>query len=173
MRERHGANLHNLESIEAGEYGLNRISCFVASFLEVIAVAGLLLISWCVMGAAGFRVLGSFVSSFERARSAANMRPPCLVYLSTRKRPVSPSLLSYPSCAPSLDVSPRFGFDPASKRHGGVLWCLKSAIIPVDLDLALISAREQTSLYLVPGSGCVRALTRHESRLNCRAAVYG
>ena len=48
LRERHGANLHNLESIEAGEYGVNRISCFVASFLEVIAVAGLLLISWCV-----------------------------------------------------------------------------------------------------------------------------
>ena len=43
-------------SVEAGEYGLTRETCFVARRLEVVAVAGLLWISWCVWGAAGFRV---------------------------------------------------------------------------------------------------------------------
>ena len=42
--------------MEAGEYGLTRGTCFVARRLEVVAVAGLLWISWCAMGAAGFRV---------------------------------------------------------------------------------------------------------------------
>ena len=40
--------------MEAGEYGLTRGTCFVARRLEVVAVAGLLWISWCVLGAAGF-----------------------------------------------------------------------------------------------------------------------
>ena len=48
-------------SIEAGEYGLTRASYFVARRLEVVAVAGLLWISWCVLGAAEFfRVLDEF-----------------------------------------------------------------------------------------------------------------
>ena len=46
----------NLESMEAGEYGLTRGTCSVVRCLEVVAVAGLLWISWCVLGAAGFRV---------------------------------------------------------------------------------------------------------------------
>ena len=41
--------------MEAGEYGLTGGTCFVARRLEVVAVAGLLWISWCVLGAAGFR----------------------------------------------------------------------------------------------------------------------
>ena len=49
----------NPRSMEAGEYGLTRGTCFVARRLEVIAVAGLLWISWCVLGAAGFRVFFS------------------------------------------------------------------------------------------------------------------
>ena len=44
----------NPESMEAGEYGLTRGTCFVARRREVVAVAGLLWISWCVLGAAGF-----------------------------------------------------------------------------------------------------------------------
>ena len=44
-------------SMEAGEYGLTRGTCFVARRLELVAVAGLLWISWCVLGAAGFFVL--------------------------------------------------------------------------------------------------------------------
>ena len=39
---------------EAGEYGLTRGTCFVARRLEVVAVAGLLWISLCVLGGAGF-----------------------------------------------------------------------------------------------------------------------
>ena len=41
---------------EACEYGLTRGMCFVARRVEVVAVAGLLRISWCVSGAAGFLV---------------------------------------------------------------------------------------------------------------------
>ena len=40
--------------MEAGEYGLTRGTCFVARRLEVVAVAGLLWISWCVLGGADF-----------------------------------------------------------------------------------------------------------------------
>ena len=67
--------------MEAGEYGLARGTCFIARRLEVVAVAGLLWISWCVMDGEGFRVF-FFVFFFERTRPA-NMRPPCLIYLST------------------------------------------------------------------------------------------
>ena len=42
--------------MEAGEYGLARGTCFIARRLEVVAVAGLLWISWCVMDGEGFRV---------------------------------------------------------------------------------------------------------------------
>ena len=45
----------------AGKYELPRGTCFVARRLEVVAVAGLLWISWCVLGAAEFfRVLDEF-----------------------------------------------------------------------------------------------------------------
>ena len=76
-------------SMEACEYGLTRGTCFVARCrcLEVVAVGGLLWISCCVLGAAGFfAVLFYFYSSyffFERTRPAASMRQPCLIYLST------------------------------------------------------------------------------------------
>ena len=53
----------NLESMETGEYGLTRETCFVVCRLEVVAVAGLLWISWCVLGAAGFRVFHEFAFS--------------------------------------------------------------------------------------------------------------
>ena len=42
--------------MEAGKHGLPRETCFVARRPEVIAVAGLLWISWCILGAARFRV---------------------------------------------------------------------------------------------------------------------
>ena len=74
----------NLGSMEACEYGLTRGTCFVARCLEVVAVAGLLWISRCVLSAAGFfRVLIFDFFFFERARPAASMRTPCLIYLST------------------------------------------------------------------------------------------
>ena len=74
----------NPGSMEAGEYGLTRGTCFVARRLELVAVGGLLWISWCVLGAAVFfRVRFFRFFFFERTRPAATMRPPCLIYLST------------------------------------------------------------------------------------------
>ena len=46
--------------MQAGEYGLTRGTCFVARSFEVVVVAGLLRISWCVLGAAGFRFFSVF-----------------------------------------------------------------------------------------------------------------
>ena len=45
----------NPGSMEAGEYEVARGTCFVGRRLEVIAVAGLLWISWWVLAAAGCR----------------------------------------------------------------------------------------------------------------------
>ena len=47
----------NPVSMEAGEYGLTRGTWGFARRLEVVAVAGLLWISWCVLGGADFSVL--------------------------------------------------------------------------------------------------------------------
>ena len=44
----------NPGSMESGEYGLTRGTCFLACRLEVVAVAGLLWVSWCVFGGARF-----------------------------------------------------------------------------------------------------------------------
>ena len=49
--------------MEAGECGLTRGTSFDARRLEVVPVAGLLWISWCVLGAAGFRFFFRFLSS--------------------------------------------------------------------------------------------------------------
>ena len=57
-------------SMEAGEYGLTCGTCFVARRLMVVAVAGLLWISWCVLGGADFFVIfffGFFFSSNTHA----------------------------------------------------------------------------------------------------------
>ena len=68
--------------MEACEYGLTRGTCFVAHRLEVVAVAGLLWISWCVLSVVGFRVFFPRFFYFERTRPTA-MRPACLIYLSS------------------------------------------------------------------------------------------
>ena len=52
--------------MEAGEYELTRETGFVARPPEVVAVAGLLWIAWCGLGAAGLRVFMSFFSSNAR-----------------------------------------------------------------------------------------------------------
>ena len=44
----------NPGSMEAGECGLTRGTCFAARRLELVAVAGLLWMSWCVLGGADF-----------------------------------------------------------------------------------------------------------------------
>ena len=63
----------NPGSMEAGEYGLTRGTFCVAIRLDLITVAGLLLISWCVLGGAG--CFSHFFFFFERTRPAARMRP--------------------------------------------------------------------------------------------------
>ena len=74
----------NPGSMEAGEYGLTRGTCFITCRLEVVAVAGLLCLSWCVFGGADFFVCVFFdCFFFERTRPAASMRSPCLICLST------------------------------------------------------------------------------------------
>ena len=45
----------NLGSMEAGEYELTRGTCFEAR-LELVVVAGLLWLSWCVRGGVNFFV---------------------------------------------------------------------------------------------------------------------
>ena len=79
--------------MEEGEYWLTHEACFVARSLEVLAVAGLLSISGCVLGAAVIHVFHYFavflirraravsVDSVKRQRQPANLpsenwRPP-------------------------------------------------------------------------------------------------
>ena len=61
--------------MEVGVYGLTRGTCFVARRLEVVAVAGLLWISWCVLDGADFVVFFffDFIFFFERIRPAASL----------------------------------------------------------------------------------------------------
>ena len=57
--------------METGEHGLTRGTCFVASLLEVVAVARLLRISWCVLGGADFFVVYFFsILIFPRTHTA-------------------------------------------------------------------------------------------------------
>ena len=86
----------NPGSMEAGEYGLTRVTCFLACRFELDAVSVWLWISWCVLGggAGFFRFsFSDFFFLFERTRPAASMRPPCLIYLYTcnEARPREPS----------------------------------------------------------------------------------
>ena len=46
----------NPGSMEAGERGLLRATCFVARRLELVAVARILWLSWCAFGGADFFV---------------------------------------------------------------------------------------------------------------------
>ena len=73
----------NLGSIEACEYRLTRETCFAAHRLEVFAVAGLVWMSWCVLGGTDFSVFFFLdLFSFQRTRPTASMKTPCLIYLS-------------------------------------------------------------------------------------------
>ena len=73
----------NPVSMDLGEHGLARGTCSITCRLELHAVAGLLWISWCVLGGADFSVI--FLSIlYTRTRPAAS---PCLIYLSTSNSP--------------------------------------------------------------------------------------
>ena len=54
LREVYEANFHKPGSMEAAEHGLTRGTCFVECYLAVVAVAGLLWMSWCDLGGADF-----------------------------------------------------------------------------------------------------------------------
>ena len=88
--------------MQADEYGQTRGTRFVARRLEVVAVAGLLWISWCVLGAAGFFLpfFCLFFFFFERTRPAASMRPPCLIYLHIST--------NFESCTRPMSTNPGF-----------------------------------------------------------------
>ena len=56
--------------MEAGEYGLTRVTCFVARRFEVGTVAGLLWIPWRVLGGADFIVFFFSFFFFLRTHTA-------------------------------------------------------------------------------------------------------
>ena len=66
----------NPVSMEAGEYGLTRGTWFFARRLEVVAVAGLLWLSRCVFGEAGFFSISTTSTQPMAARNPdSNQRP--------------------------------------------------------------------------------------------------
>ena len=83
LRELHEQISTNPGSMEAGDYGLTLGTSFVARRLKVVTVAGLLWISWCVSGAAGFRFF--FLAFFLRTHTACCKYDAALplIYLST------------------------------------------------------------------------------------------
>ena len=70
---------------EACEYGLPRGTWFVARRLELVAVAGRLWISWCVLGGADFSVFFFSDIFFLGTHTACRKykATSCLIYLST------------------------------------------------------------------------------------------
>ena len=74
----------NTGSIEASEHGLARGPWCVARRLELVAVAGLMWILFCIMGAAYFFVLCSLDFVFLRPHTVCcKLRPPCPIFFST------------------------------------------------------------------------------------------
>ena len=67
--------------METREYGLTRETRFVARRLEVVAVAGLLRISWCVLCTAGFISCFFFVFFFLRTHMACCKYEDALLHL--------------------------------------------------------------------------------------------
>ena len=65
--------------MEADEYGLTRWTRFVARCLEVVAVAGLMWVSWCVFGGARF-FLPFFSFFFLRTHTAMATLPHLPLY---------------------------------------------------------------------------------------------
>ena len=66
----------NPVSMEASEYGLTRGTWFFARRLEVVAVAGLMWVSWCVFDGAGFFSCfsGNHIFIFVHAEQSASTR---------------------------------------------------------------------------------------------------
>ena len=60
--------------MEAGEYGLTRGACFITCRLEVVTVAGLLWLSWCVFRGAGFFLVFEVTTFFIQFRARVHDR---------------------------------------------------------------------------------------------------
>ena len=56
LRGLYKADSTNPESFKADEYELMRGTCFVARRLDIVAVAGVLWISLCVLSVVGYRI---------------------------------------------------------------------------------------------------------------------
>ena len=75
----------NPGSIDTGEYGLTLGTCVIARRLEAVVVAGLLRLSWCVLGGVGFFVFffSTFVFLPTRTASCKYEATSCLICIST------------------------------------------------------------------------------------------
>ena len=109
----------NPGSMEAGEYGLTRGTCFLACRLELDAVAGLLWISWCVLGGADFSVFFFFDFFFLRTHTACCKyeAASCLIYLSTSNE------------ARPRERSDRGRFLPLGQESLFIPGCVQSSIV--------------------------------------------
>ena len=67
--------------MEARDYELPREMCFVARGLEVVAVAGLLWVSWCVLGGDNFFVFFLLDFFFPRTHTACCKHEAALPHL--------------------------------------------------------------------------------------------
>ena len=64
----------NPGSMEAGQCGITRVTCFLACRLELDAVAGLLWILWCVLGGADFFPVLFHESAFSNSYIQSSQR---------------------------------------------------------------------------------------------------
>ena len=64
----------NPGSMQAVQYGLTRVTCFLACRLELDAVAGLLWLSWCVLGGADFFPCFSHEFAFSNSNIQISQR---------------------------------------------------------------------------------------------------
>ena len=153
-------------SMEAGEYGLTRGTCFVARRLEAVAVAGFLWISWCVLGAAGFRVIFLFLF-FERTRPAGSMRPPCPINLSTSSCTInfqpsgraffyrgSPHLFLL--SAGKAEKMTLVGFEPCTSTHFIRLYRTNHGAECHQLVFPLFSGERENDMWKEPRKNCTR-----------------
>ena len=91
----------NRGSMEAHEYGLTRRTCFIARRVEVVAVAGLLWISWCGLDAAGlFRVFQVF--TFSNSCTTAGCERPRAVSVDSMKGLRQPANLPTENSSPPI-----------------------------------------------------------------------
>ena len=74
----------NPGSVEVGEYELTHETCFIARSLEVVAGAGLLWISWCVLDGADCFVFRFSVCFFLVTHMVCcKYEAPCRIHLTT------------------------------------------------------------------------------------------